>query len=517
MKAKKIMAVLMTSAMLIGTAIPAFAAAGETPVPGDAETVSVQNVDLGATVTAYQIVAGDYNDYGFIGYESVTETVGETEVALVANPLKPTSTEVSNIASRINSNNLTLKSVPLVDLKDGATDGIYEADLNPGYWIVLVRTVQGNAKIYNPMLVSVRYSVGGDDNTMESGNVNAEDTWSLVGDSAWAKSSDVPFSKTAKDTANFGEDVTYTINTTIPAYGLEYTNVTFSVTDTLATDDLKLSDGSIAVQYKNGDTFVDVPENMRRITGNVADSTTFTVTFESDWILANTGKEIQISYDAEVTPSKVNTASHDNAAELTYTNNPGTTATKTDTEKVYSFDIDGDVTGEILQKVDDKNQPLNGAEFTLYTNESCTNKYTNSYHLANVPTATTNTEGIIHITGLDVGTYYLKETKAPNDFTLNDTVYKIEVKATITDENLTAWNIIVTDLETNKVIDNGFTVNGGSVTEGADNETTVIKNTRISELPSTGGIGTTIFTIGGCVIMIVAAGMFFASRRKEEN
>ena len=41
-----------------------------------------------------------------------------------------------------------------------------------------------------------------------------------------------------------------------------------------------------------------------------------------------------------------------------------------------------------------------------------------------------------------------------------------------------------------------------------------IKNTKIAQLPSTGGIGTTIFTIGGCAIMIIAAALFFASRRR---
>ena len=42
-----------------------------------------------------------------------------------------------------------------------------------------------------------------------------------------------------------------------------------------------------------------------------------------------------------------------------------------------------------------------------------------------------------------------------------------------------------------------------------------IPNTKLASLPSTGGIGTTIFTIGGCIIMIIAAGLFFASRRKK--
>ena len=40
-------------------------------------------------------------------------------------------------------------------------------------------------------------------------------------------------------------------------------------------------------------------------------------------------------------------------------------------------------------------------------------------------------------------------------------------------------------------------------------------NTKLSALPSTGGIGTTIFTIGGCVVMIAAAGLFFATRKKS--
>ena len=44
-----------------------------------------------------------------------------------------------------------------------------------------------------------------------------------------------------------------------------------------------------------------------------------------------------------------------------------------------------------------------------------------------------------------------------------------------------------------------------------------IPNTKLAALPSTGGIGTTIFTIGGCAIMIVAAGLFFATRRKAEK
>ena len=44
-----------------------------------------------------------------------------------------------------------------------------------------------------------------------------------------------------------------------------------------------------------------------------------------------------------------------------------------------------------------------------------------------------------------------------------------------------------------------------------------VADTQLHSLPHTGGIGTTIFTIGGCAIMIVAAGLFFATRRKTQK
>ena len=61
-----------------------------------------------------------------------------------------------------------------------------------------------------------------------------------------------------------------------------------------------------------------------------------------------------------------------------------------------------------------------------------------------------------------------------------------------------------------------FTVQqNGSINEFDEDAGVGIQNTKISSLPSTGGIGTTIFTIGGCAIMILAAGLYFASRRKS--
>ena len=92
-------------------------------------------------------------------------------------------------------------------------------------------------------------------------------------------------------------------------------------------------------------------------------------------------------------------------------------------------------------------------------------------------------DGTLLIKGLDEGTYSFQETKAPEGYKL------------------------VTDLKSATIEDeHTATVDAGEFV-----------NTKLSALPSTGGIGTTIFTIAGCVIMIAAAGLFFASRKKSDN
>ena len=99
----------------------------------------------------------------------------------------------------------------------------------------------------------------------------------------------------------------------------------------------------------------------------------------------------------------------------------------------------------------------------------------------------TDENGMIDVEGLDVGSYHFEETKAPEGYSIN------------------------TDGKTLTL-----TVNGDVATAKLYNEGQ-LNDTKLSALPSTGGIGTTIFTIAGCVIMIAAAGLFFASRKKSDN
>ena len=99
----------------------------------------------------------------------------------------------------------------------------------------------------------------------------------------------------------------------------------------------------------------------------------------------------------------------------------------------------------------------------------------------------TTTDGTVKVQGLDIGTYYFKEKTAPKGYSVNQD----QSKATLAVEGGKAAAVLTAK--------------------------TSMTDTKLNALPSTGGIGTTIFTIGGCAIMIVAAGLFFATRRKTQK
>ena len=112
---------------------------------------------------------------------------------------------------------------------------------------------------------------------------------------------------------------------------------------------------------------------------------------------------------------------------------------------------------------------LPGAIFTLYSDEDCT---------VVVDTATSDNDGYATFTGLDAGTYYLKETAAPEGYVKSDKA--LEVTITV---------------------------------DTADN--TVSVSFANSPIPHTGGMGTTLFSIVGGVLIAMAGTIFVISRRKR--
>lgn len=492
MKAKKVLAMLMASAMIMGTSVTAFAA-GTKPVATDAEKVTIQNVESGATLTAYQIIDASYDQYGFTGYVWASGTsdagtkVTDAEQQVTSNMITALAKDPSGLTKKENFNPTTDK-------------------LEVGTWMILVTPPTENPeKIYNPMIVSVYYNVQGtgQENTVTGGTVNADDNWELKTTDAYAKSTKITIEKKVDDEDKFaevGSEVGYTITGTIPSYSAEYTKVVYKITDTIKNG-LEYTEAAPIVKV-NGDTLTNGDQYTYTNNGN-----SFVIEFKESYVksLANATKEaraVEVTYKAKVTAAAI-TKIGENEVTLDYTHKPGeSTSAKKDTEYTYTFELNG-----VVEKVDEQQNGLAGAEFTLYKDEELT-------EIFNTCVTSQDNNYTINFSGLDAdGTYYLKETKAPNGYSINDHIYKI----TFGD-----FKYEGDDSENGKLLSYKVYVDGeeaANINYGtpATNVGEQVVNTKLSSLPSTGGIGTTIFTIGGCAIMVTAAGLYFATRKKTEK
>nr|WP_295258636.1 isopeptide-forming domain-containing fimbrial protein [uncultured Blautia sp.] len=541
---KKISALVLAAIMVL-TMCTAVFATGTTPNEDDKKTATVNNVEATATVNAYQITKAKY-DNGFTGYEAVT---GVT----LANVLAPNSDEVTAIAK----NAALLETLPSKQMTTAATEGLasFTAELNAGYWVVIVSgTVE---EVYNPMLIGVYYSVSGSDSTMTSDPVNANSNWTLVTADAYAKSTKPSIDKkVTKTTATVndetkvttdtnlatndkghdvavGDVVEFEISTKIPSYSEQYSEVIVNIEDTLSKG-LTLNQESIQINGK------DVDDQMGAFT-DISDSG-FTFTINSDYALGNGNQDIVVTYSATVNnEAEKNFDPNTNAAKLIYSNNPAdknVTKEKESKTYTYTFSIGAALSASIqnytnkinqIIKVDQDGKVIStsieesgveagkvievteGAEFTLTNNST-----------GRVYTATTGKDGGLTFEGLDAGEYTLVETKAPTGFSINKTEIPVVISATYVAEGtnkgkLDTLTITIDGKNTSTYKATYPTKEGETTTISNTTTVTNIKNTKLSELPSTGGIGTYIFTIAGVVLMACAACAFFISRKKSEE
>jgi LPXTG-motif cell wall-anchored protein len=301
-----------------------------------------------------------------------------------------------------------------------------------------------------------------------------------------AKMSEYKVTKAADDKfVRRGQRVNFTVTTQMASK----TNAkneelkTFKVVDTskgLKADSFVLDSVKIAGEAKTVDTLkvTTVP--------NEDGTVTYTVDL-SDFISATeAGTTIEVKYSAIV--------------ENDHTYNNSATVDSNTVDYVPGI-VNGHTGTVTLKKVDIKGNTLNGAEFQLLkvtsagkesaeatkTPVSVVRVSAGEYKVAldgekDATTTLVATNGTLTVTGLDEGNYEFKETKAPTGYKVSS-----ENKA-----------FTMTADEEKEV-----TVNAGEFV-----------NTKLSSLPSTGGMGTYLFTIIGVVVMAGAAGAFFISRRK---
>ena len=195
---------------------------------------------------------------------------------------------------------------------------------------------------------------------------------------------------------------------------------------------------------------------------------------------------------------------------LEFSNNPndaqgGETGTTPD-DKVIVFTYKT-VINKVAKNSDGEFEPLDGAEFTLEKKVKDSDAK-DGYKWVSIA-AVKNTEGTTFtFNGLDDGTYRLTETDTPSGYnTIEPIVFTITAKHEVLadDPKLTSMSVDGTDVFTVD-IDSGKTTPAGSLTADIENKKGTI-------LPSTGGIGTTVFYVTGAILML-GAGVLLVSRKR---
>lgn len=471
-KMKKLFAMLLTLAMVFGMSMTSFAAKD-----GAKLTVNGLATNANQTVDIYEIYRLDANDNNWVAADWTNGT-GVT----------PENLNTETILNSLKTKALTVTDTAVKKTATSSNGTVSFEGLQAGAYLVLV-TDSTNKTTYSTM-VAKTYKY--DNNQL----IAPLDETVVAKAETYHTDKDVN-----KATAEVGELVTYTVKTVVP-YQSKDANGQKKVTEFKISDEL-----TNATLYLTGNAIKGVkPVNTFTLNGATKDNLKLDVTtlngkaaFDLDLMDLVTddntyaGQEIVITYTALVgkanTINNKATSTQDPKGTTTYTYNGNATITKKDLEEKHT---------------------LSGAQFAVYKIENGKKMYAgidengwftgiwyeegaNGAVPAEAGKITTAENGTATVNGLTVGTYYFKEVVAPDGYSINTDDLSFEM-ITTTDKKGTVTGVTAK--------------NPASI---------VMKDSKLSALPSTGGIGTTIFTIAGCVIMIAAAGLFFASRKKTNK
>ena len=366
------------------------------------------------------------------------------------------------------------------------------SNLKPGYYLIKDKddSLQGQES-YTEFILHVTDDVDANVKAdVPSVEKKVKDTNDTTGETTgWQDSADydigddVPFQLTATLANNIESYKTYSLkfNDTL-SKGLDYNN------DAV----IKLGDKDVTSYFTPS-----------------YDAKAKTLTFTCDNILAFGAKnsdKIVVEYTAKLNENAViGAAGNPNTVGLEFSNNPNNGGEgdrgKTPEDKVIVFTYKLTV-----NKVDKDNKPLTGAEFSLFKKVKVDGQ--EELKLVEVKKIlSTNTEGTVFgFTGLDDGTYVLRETKTPDGYnSIEDQTFTISAKhdENSDDPKLTA---LTGDVASGSIINLGVMLEKGELS-------TDVVNNKGSVLPSTGGAGrVAIYVIGA--ILVLGGGIVLVTKKR---
>ena len=314
--------------------------------------------------------------------------------------------------------------------------------------------------------------------------------------------------------AKVGQTVSYEIDSVVPDL-TGYSNYKFIIDDALSSG-LDYVTNSFALTI-NGTTVSITPNiNGRSFTLKIPYATLIDYT---------KGDAIILTYNCTVNENALTYDYENNTAKLTYSKSPYTDETnETPEKKTYVIDLNLDVLKiDGATKTEQNPTKLDGAQFKLYRTKADNTKEFYKWTDNKVTWTTeaaadvfeTDSAGKLkqQVRGLDKGTYYLLETKAPTGFNALKDPVEIIISVSEADNKVTYTATYGGEAAamTNGIVD--LTTAQASAQPVA---TGTISNEHGVELPSTGGIGTTLFYIVGAVL-VIGAGVLLVTRRRMDK
>ncbi len=489
---KKFMALIATLTLALAMAVPAFAASGTASSNG---TITIDNAVTNTTYKAYRIFDLESYDTNKDAYSyklstkwenfpEYTTTIDGNEVSAKDffsvnsagyiewnDAKKGAGADFAKLAKAfVDKNNIEC------DAKETATGAtVTFTDLTLGYY--LVDTSLGSLCSLDTTESSVIIKEKNSDTTIEKKIV-------IDGDE-----------KVDSNSAGIGDTVNFKITITVK----DGAPKGYVLHDKLSG--LTFDPGSLKVEIGTRELTANTDYTL---VANPTDGDSFDVEFIDGKLKPN--DVVVVTYSATVAAdATIAGAGNKNTAQLEYN---GKHSTKEETTTyVWKLNVH-------KYALDSKNKEvaLSGAKFVLYRMDGDTKEYaklTNGRingwvtNMGDAAILETSGEGNILIEGLNVGTYYLEETEAPVGY--NKLTKPIEVKITATSD---ATGVSET-VEYKNSSETSYTQ--------ATDATVKVLNKAGTQLPSTGGIGTTLFYVIGGGLMAVAAVLLVTKKRMNSK
>ena len=490
-KMKRLVALALSVVMVLAMSVFAFAAEGTGTYKITAPATSHQ-------YEIYQIFTGDLSGSTLSNVKwgaNGTGTTGSAVDEATLNALTAVNTGSNKEILAVVEKYANLQSTPMGTVTNGST---YEAVA--GYYLIKDKdnSVSGTDS-YTTYIVKVAGDVTitpkTDVPSFEKKLKDKNDTEGTT--SAWQDSADY----------DIGDDIPFKLEGKVASNYADYKGKYYFAFHDIEEEGLSFNKNSVKVYVGENEI-----ETGYEVVENPTDGCTFEVVFKNlkDIPSVEAGSKIRVEYTSKLNDkAKLGKEGNVNKAKLEFSNNPneeqkgedkpGTGETPWDNVIVFTYQVVVDKYAE-----SENGQKLSGAEFTL-------EKVLKDGSRETVKVVKSDDGTSFTFKGLDDGKYVLTETKTPSEYNSIDPIeFTVNADHTITWESQERTDIL-TGL-TGTATDGKITF-----TANADKSelATKVVNKKGSTLPSTGGIGTTIFYVVGGILMVGAAVLLITKRRAE--